>query len=666
MKLERVEIKNFRSIKEATIEFNPSCRVLVGKNESGKSNILKALRLLDRNAPLGKDDKREPSSNEKHIKDSYVEFAFTPGEGDAQKWLNAASSEILYKGSLPNISSADGKTTILVEIFSLFVPVLYRVNIGDRKKPVHAFHFVGSKFTYAPQQGDEWFKPTEHCPSEIFKNHLLTEDTLIHRSKLDEINTYDEGDESPVAEDYGRYLFGDEGLFQKITVKDWQSRFQKIISNALQELLPNVLFWDYRESELLPEKVDISSFRSDPNSCIPLKNMFLLYGIEEDEIGDFVESDLIKGSRNRCRNALNKIALATTTYFKSVWRGKEAQNIEFSLEYSNEQLITNIKEENLYRLDQRSDGFKRFVYFLLTLFLQAETDRLRNTLLLFDEPSIGLHPSSERDLRDELIKISDGNYLVYSTHSICMIDPDRIDRHYIVKRDDENKEVTRIEHPEDSDLFDEEVLLNALGYSVFEAINEKVIIFEGWRDKKLFYVARNGASKTLKNKYENVGICHARGARNIKTVTSLIDLAKRKCLIVSDSDEPSKQEQTGHKKEQGYGDWRTYQDIDSTIEAITGEDFVKNNFIVKQVNTVLNRNNMRLAKFKESDLLGKKDKLGDIRGWLNINGVDSQKLKKMVDEIKKLIFDELEYKNIDIDEYAKLLKGIVGYFELSA
>ena len=65
-------------------------------------------------------------------------------------------------------------------------------------------------------------------------------------------------------------------------------------------------------------------------------------------------------------------------------------------------------------------------------------------------------------------------------------------------------------------------------------------------------------------------------------------------------------------------------------------------------------------------MLGKKDKLGDIRGWLNRNGVDSQKLKKMVDEIKKLIFDELEYKNIDIDEYAKLFKGIVGYFELNA
>ena len=67
-----------------------------------------------------------------------------------------------------------------------------------------------------------------------------------------------------------------------------------------------------------------------------------------------------------------------------------------------------------------------------------------------------------------------------------MIDPVRIDRRFIMKRDDENTEVPRIEKPEDSQIFDAEVLLNALGYSVFEAINEKVLIFEGWRDKNLF------------------------------------------------------------------------------------------------------------------------------------------------------------------------------------
>jgi len=41
MKLDKAEIVNFRSIKKETVVFDPACRVLVGINESGKSNILK-------------------------------------------------------------------------------------------------------------------------------------------------------------------------------------------------------------------------------------------------------------------------------------------------------------------------------------------------------------------------------------------------------------------------------------------------------------------------------------------------------------------------------------------------------------------------------------------------------------------------------------------------
>lgn len=52
MRLKSVEIRNFRSINDITVDFDPTCRVLVGINESGKSNILNALALLsDDNDP---------------------------------------------------------------------------------------------------------------------------------------------------------------------------------------------------------------------------------------------------------------------------------------------------------------------------------------------------------------------------------------------------------------------------------------------------------------------------------------------------------------------------------------------------------------------------------------------------------------------------------------
>ena len=426
-----------------------------------------------------------------------------------------------------------------------------------------------------------------------------------------------------------------------------------------------VLFWEYDESNILPGSLNMMEFAADPDICTPLKNMFLLAGIEADnietKINDLTSSHI---KLQRLQNYFDKIAERTTQHFRSVW--KEYKGIKFSLQANGDRIVLGVKEKNVHDFARRSDGFKRFVSFLLMISVSVKVGQLRDTLLLIDEPDVGLHPSGAKYLRDELIKIAKKNYVVYSTHSIFMIDQNEIGRHYIVKKKKET-ESTSIKQAEESNIFHEEVLYNALGCSVLEIIKEKVLIFEGWRDERLFQVALEGAGADLNQKYEKIGVSYANGASRVSSITPLIKLAERKCLIVSDSDAPAKQYQKTYTQERGFGDWRTYQEIDPKIEAVTGEDFVKNNFITKQVNTVLSHNNMGGAKFKESDLPNKKDKLGSICGWLSKNGVSSsKKLKEVVDEIKGSIFDELEYKNIDIDEYAKLLKGIAGYFERSA
>ncbi len=48
MKLKYADIKNFRSIEDMKVEFQPHCRVLVGVNEAGKTSILRALSFLGR------------------------------------------------------------------------------------------------------------------------------------------------------------------------------------------------------------------------------------------------------------------------------------------------------------------------------------------------------------------------------------------------------------------------------------------------------------------------------------------------------------------------------------------------------------------------------------------------------------------------------------------
>lgn len=46
MYISKVKIKNYRSIKDLTINFNPGKNIIVCKNNSGKSNIIKAINIV--------------------------------------------------------------------------------------------------------------------------------------------------------------------------------------------------------------------------------------------------------------------------------------------------------------------------------------------------------------------------------------------------------------------------------------------------------------------------------------------------------------------------------------------------------------------------------------------------------------------------------------------
>lgn len=44
--VEKLVVKGYRSLKNIEIDFSPGINVIVGKNNSGKSNIIKALNLI--------------------------------------------------------------------------------------------------------------------------------------------------------------------------------------------------------------------------------------------------------------------------------------------------------------------------------------------------------------------------------------------------------------------------------------------------------------------------------------------------------------------------------------------------------------------------------------------------------------------------------------------
>ena len=625
MKLNRVEIKNFRSIKDITVNFEPACRVLVGINESGKSNILNALAFLGEDyKPVKKDDLREALPDEDPITESLVRFVFRFEKAESDELLETISAKIAADIKNPEIASTT-KSLTLKEFCEALHEGLYKADILKETK---SFSYWSIDSKYKLLAG--WKKPTSACPAD-FSVDLKGQNYQLSKYKLIRV-----ADFTNIPPEY----------LEDAKISDLATLSGEAITKITEENLPDTLFWEYDEDNLLPSAVKIDAFSADPDTCVPLKNMFTLAGITE--ISTSIASAKARGN-NQFQNYLDGIAKKTTTHFRTVW--KEYKNIEFSLRLNADQIEPGVKEKNTLDFSKRSDGFKRFVTFLLMISVNVKTDELTDTLLLIDEPEISLHPSGARYLREELIKISKTNYVVYSTHSIFMIDSGDISRHYIVKKKDE---ITTIESAKDSNIADEEVLYNALGHSVFAVLKEKNLIFEGWNDKYLFSVALQGATTTLKNKYRDFGICHAKGVGTIKTITPMIELAQRECLIISDSDKPAKDQQKIYKQEKGFGEWKNYQDIDASIVAITGEDFVKNDFITKQVKVILTGSTMPVF---DQTTLADKNKLASISKWLTDNGMTADQAKDTLTKIKNSIFENLKSQNLE-DDYTKLLNGI--------
>lgn len=409
MRLNRVQIRNFRSIKDVVIEFDPKCRVLIGINESGKSNILRALALLGGDSkPVTEDDRREALPDESTVDEAFVRFVFSFEKTNSDELFETASKHILTIPKSPAIVSVDGKNLHLREICAVYNEGFYTVDIITKVK-----QYTCCRLSDKYQIIGGWKRPSNSCPKDFSvelegNQFVVSEHKLIRSSDFPNIpNEYLED---------AKFI-------------DLNKLIRDEVIRLTEENIPEALVWEYDEKNLLPQTVNIAGFSADPNSCIPLKNMFALADCT-DVNASITEAR--KGTDNQFQNFLDRIANKTTVQFRQIW--EEYKDIEFSLKLNADKIIPGIKELNTHDFSRRSDGFKRFVTFLLMISVNVTTENLRNTLLIIDEPEVGLHPSSVRYLRDELVRVSSSNYVIYSTHSIFMIDSSNIDRHIIVKK----------------------------------------------------------------------------------------------------------------------------------------------------------------------------------------------------------------------------------------
>lgn len=618
MKLKLADIYNYRSIESVQIYFEPQFKILVGINESGKTNILNALSLLTANSSINKSDIRVLLPGEKPIDDAYVRFIFDLENKEKAEIYREFKNRVLT-GNINNLELKKGKQSISIKDFCYSRSnFLYEVNIKNNER--------SSRYWALSQDYDVsgvWKKTKKG------QEHPLSKYAIIDQKKIDDSSSE---------------------KFEDITPEDINDVIGKLVLENYSESLPKVIFWKYKEANILPRQISLENFLNNPNTCIPLKNMFLIAGINNIK----EELNIAKsGEGHELRNVLNRVAYQTTKYIRKAW--KDYKDIQIILEPNGPNIDIAIKEINRFAFEQRSEGCKRFLTFLLMISSECDTKNIENCLLIIDEPENGLHPSGQRNIRDELKKISKNNYVVIATHSIFIIDGKRIERHYRVIKDGEK---TLVSIPKEDKLFEEEVLFNAVGFSVYEFLKERNLVFEGWRDKKLFKIAIKNLPpgfKKLAKEFNKFGISHIFGVKDALNIAPIFELAGKKYLFVSDNDKPAREKQKDFRKNKCYGYWKRYNEIDRDCKAITGEDFIKSKLIKEAIKEQKKKRQNLNKKLKIDN---NKGTIYSIKEWLGKNGIsEKSQIKAIIEEIKDYIFDNLTPEDIE-KSYFDFLKKL--------
>lgn len=544
MKLSRIYIHNFRSIKNGTINFTNNCLVLVGDNATGKSNTLKAIvgGIGEKNDvyQITKKDKRKRLPDEGVISntDFYIRYVFKLSKAE----LDSILSGIEFPEDKDIFEIGEEKLSYRDFVYRYFAEGLWDYDINT-----------------ANASAKRWKIPDDIA---IIKN--------IYRVKTS--YTTPEGENIPEG---AFVLEKNENTSEALTLKDFENLINDDMLEYIRISLPDLYYWKYDKNQLLPSSISISDFSKNPSICEPLKNIFKLAGYTD--IKQAFQEALEQDGHNK--NLLNTVSSIATKSFSEKW--SHFKDTEICLSPDGENMLITVKRQTEYSMEEESDGFKRFVSILLLLSTKVDTKDITNALIVIDEPDNSLSPSGCKDLKNLLLKMAENNFVIYSTHSPFMIDNKNIGRHIILERDPKTEITTFTEANEDK-YSRNEVLLHAIGTSVFDFISDTNILFEGWGDSTVFQVAINSEKyKKYTKKFKDMGISFAHGCSGIKHVTPVFAYIKdKKIIIFTDSDEASENAKKEYIKNKGYQaeNWFTFEDLggekNETIEDYLSDEIL--------------------------------------------------------------------------------------------
>jgi predicted ATPase len=133
---------------------------------------------------------------------------------------------------------------------------------------------------------------------------------------------------------------------------------------------------------------------------------------------------------------LNSASLDISNRF-SAWWSQRRHKIRYHADgdYFRVWIADDRRPDVEIELEARSKGFKWFFSFYLVFLVESEEGH-KDAILLLDEPGMHLHPTAQQELIAFFESLSKRNQLLYSTHSPFLIDGEHLHRVRPVTEDD--------------------------------------------------------------------------------------------------------------------------------------------------------------------------------------------------------------------------------------
>jgi predicted ATP-dependent endonuclease of OLD family len=541
MNLRSFRVRNFRSINDSGHIDVSKITALIGRNESGKTNLLRALESLNPADGIEalnpiKDFPRHRRLEECTDKTDVLSTLWELSDGERSELLKILPRAKDVKTVEIGRWYEATRWVSFTDLASLVVDEP-ELNATTRK--------ISDAVQAAAMQLEEDAKTKLTQAVEVFSSQIgLSGDQ--HKWAVNAITVLSKLREAAVSakveltQDHEKHMARFEEFVASIA-KD-KERHQAACKWAL-ETIPILIFLDeypalrghQNIAEYLARKQNPNQVRAEDRD---FEKLCKVAGLSPEKL-----AELLAQKEPEARNQLaNRAGAVVTNEIRRLWKDRPLK-VRFNLDA--EHMDTFISDPNAVydvevNLDERSRGFKWFFSFYITFAADTKGGDAENAVLLLDEPGLYLHANSQSDLLAHFGK-DFTNQILYTTHSPFMVPVHALDAVRTVNiSEDAGTTVTNDPTGDARTLFP---LQAALGYDLAQSlfVGPNNMVVEGVTD----YWILSSVSDNLRDRgrialHEKLTITPAGGAQKVSYMVALLTSQHLNVLVLLDSESATK------------------------------------------------------------------------------------------------------------------------------